>query len=394
MTQTTEAQRILDACLEGRAWDDADLRALISAESSELFSVLAEGLSDRFEPRLGEAYADIFAQVIAAALHDYTPAELVERHRRVRRLRAFEGDARRVRAVYVLSRVTLGADVAVTSVLLDAAKRRFPTARIIFAGPEKGYELFSADPRIEHLPVAYGRNGGLRDRVGVWQGVRDSASIVIDPDSRITQLGLLPVCPEENYYFFDSRSWGGDGEESLGCLARQWADEILGVAGAQAFIAPAERPEAAADVAVSLGVGENAAKIVPPPFEEGLLRFLAGRGSVIVDAGAGGEEAERVRRAIEGCGGRVETWNGSFAGFASILSRSRLYAGYDSAGQHVAAACGVPLVSVFAGYPCGRFCQRWRPAGPGPGEVVRVWPGESPASVLARTLAALTHLPA
>jgi hypothetical protein len=28
--------------------------------------------------------------------------------------------------VFVLSRVTLGADVAVTSVLLDAAKRRFP----------------------------------------------------------------------------------------------------------------------------------------------------------------------------------------------------------------------------------------------------------------------------
>ena len=30
--------------------------------------------------------------------------------------------------VYVLSRITLGADVAVTSVLLDAAKRRYPEA--------------------------------------------------------------------------------------------------------------------------------------------------------------------------------------------------------------------------------------------------------------------------
>ena len=32
----------------------------------------------------------------------------------------------RLERVYVLSRVTLGADVAVTSVMLDAAKRRYP----------------------------------------------------------------------------------------------------------------------------------------------------------------------------------------------------------------------------------------------------------------------------
>jgi ADP-heptose:LPS heptosyltransferase len=40
-----------------------------------------------------------------------------------------------------------------------------------------------------------------------------------------------------------------------------------------------------------------------------------------------------------------------------------LYVGYDSAGQHVAAACGVPLVSIFAGFPAPRMFHRWRPAG-------------------------------
>ena len=35
-------------------------------------------------------------------------------------------------------------------------------------------------------------------------------SIVIDPDSRLTQLGLLPICREEDYYFFESRSFGAD----------------------------------------------------------------------------------------------------------------------------------------------------------------------------------------
>jgi ADP-heptose:LPS heptosyltransferase len=38
--------------------------------------------------------------------------------------------------------------------------------------------------------------------------------------------------------------------------------------------------------------------------------------------------------------------------------------GYDSAGQHVAAACGVPLISVFAGFPAARMFDRWKPTGP------------------------------
>ena len=56
---------------------------------------------------------------------------------------------------------------------------------------------------------------------------------------------------------------------------------------------------------------------------------------------------------------------------ASIVAASRLYAGYDSAGQHVAAAAGVPLVSIFAGFPAPRMFHRWRPAANG-GAVLRI----------------------
>jgi len=59
----------------------------------------------------------------------------------------------------------------------------------------------------------------------------------------------------------------------------------------------------------------------------------------------------------------VESWEGDYAPFASMISRSQLYIGYDSAGQHVAAACGVPLISVFAGYVSDRMFQRWYPTG-------------------------------
>jgi len=45
--------------------------------------------------------------------------------------------------------------------------------------------------------------------------------------------------------------------------------------------------------------------------------------------------------------------------------------GYDSAGQHVAAAAGVPLISVFAGFPAPRMFERWRPVGEGC-QVIRV----------------------
>ena len=64
-------------------------------------------------------------------------------------------------------------------------------------------------------------------------------------------------------------------------------------------------------------------------------------------------------------------WEGSFAGFASLIAGSRLYVGYDSAGQHVAAACGVPLISIFAGFPSPRMFARWRPTGAG-AAVIRV----------------------
>jgi ADP-heptose:LPS heptosyltransferase len=59
----------------------------------------------------------------------------------------------------------------------------------------------------------------------------------------------------------------------------------------------------------------------------------------------------------------MRTHDGAFAPFAAEIARSRLYIGYDSAGGHVASACGVPLISIFAGFPSERFVQRWRPGG-------------------------------
>ncbi len=382
------AKRLLDSCLSGRRWPREWVHSL-SADpcSPALFSIVIEGLSDRFEPALCDAYAHVFAEALGG-----DPEETLARYRRVRAPRAYEGDAVAVENVFVLSRVTLGADVSVTSVVLDGAKRRFPKARIFLVGSRKNWELFEEDHRIEHLPVPYPRSGSFRDRLAPSLALRDllakPSSIVIDPDSRLSQLGLVPVCREEDYYFFESRSYGGESEDTLSTLTRRWVAETFGVESA-AWIAP--KLVALSDspfIALSLGVGENPGKRIADPFEAQLVQGLVDLGmTVVIDKGAGGEETERVERLI--AGRRVQAWQGAFAPFASIIARSSLYVGYDSAGQHVAAASGVPLVTVFAGFPSPRMFERWKPSGPGRIEVVRAEVGHHWETALDATLAAV-----
>ena len=384
------AARLLHYCLRGAAWPPELLRALADDEcSGALFRVVAEGLADRFEPALCDTSAALFAEAIAPG----ESAALVERYGRVRVPRPVAGEPR---TVFVLSRVTLGADVAVTSVILDAVKRRFPEAAIYLVGPRKNWELFAADPRILHLPVNY-RRGTLHERLASVPELRTALagapsgpdSIVIDPDSRLTQLGLLPVCPEERYYFFESRAYGGDGDDPLPVLTRHWAEQTFGIANAAPFVAVGQASGLSpSGIAISLGVGENPAKRIADPFEAELLALLAQSGEPLtIDQGAGGEEAARVDRAVAASRTQVERWSGSFADFASIIARSRLYVGYDSAGQHVAAACGVPLIAVFAGFSCARMFARWRPAG----RVIRV-EDPDPARVLEQVRLILPEL--
>ena len=132
-----------------------------------LFGILAEGLADRFEPALCDAYARLFSQAIAFARPDVDAGALVARYERVRRPRPILGKPRRV---FVLSRVTLGADVAVTSVLLAAAKRRFPHAEIVFVGPAQ--EL-RAVRRRSRTSATSPSNTGAAVCASVWRcGVR------------------------------------------------------------------------------------------------------------------------------------------------------------------------------------------------------------------------------
>src|SRR5579863_3481235 len=113
------AERLLAHCLNGERRPDALLDQLVTPDCSDaLFRVVVERLADLFEPRLCDVYAELFSQVIAGAILELKAPELRARYDRVRWPRRFQGDAGRVENVFVLSRITLGADAAITSVLL------------------------------------------------------------------------------------------------------------------------------------------------------------------------------------------------------------------------------------------------------------------------------------
>jgi ADP-heptose:LPS heptosyltransferase len=367
------SRQLLEHCLRNEPWSSGLLdRAMAEEEGRALLSIVVERLGDLFEPSLCRTYERLFTEVIERAC-----PELIPRLRRNTAPHAAPSTADRV---YVLSRITLGADVAVTSVLLDAAKQRFPDAEIVFVGPRKSYEMFEADPRITHRPAPYARSGALLDRLRASASLRFDDGIVIDPDSRLTQLGLISVCDEKDYFFFESRSYGGSDNKSLPVLASLWAKETFAINDARGFVAPLRSNDPPADITVSLGVGENPSKRIEGEFERDLLKALSETGaSILVDKGGSPEERQRVERAVLP---GMRTHDGAFAPFAFQIARSGLYVGYDSAGQHVASAAGVPLISIFKGFASERTFARWRPNG----TVIR---GES-ANVLAQVRAAIT----
>lgn len=399
------AREIVDACLRDGTWpartlDDLIERALdeedafaATAATRALFGIVIEKLGDLFEPALCDVYSRLFAHVISRALPKYDARHLQIRYNHVRQVRRFSGG--QVNRVFVLSRVTLGADIAVTSVALAAAKLRFPEAEICLVGPAKNAELFAADPRISPVSVMYGRSSLLRDRLLAAAELRiavdELRAIVIDPDSRLTQLGLIPICDDSRYYFFESRAYGGDLQATLPRLTAAWLSEVFDVERPHAYVAPLKQ-EKIAPITVSWGVGENANKRIDDDFEHDVLAaLLSGGRRVLLDRGAGGEEAARVDALVHRLGApeRLHIHEGSYASFASHILQSRFYIGYDSAGQHVAAAGDVPLVSIFNGYACERMLSRWRPET----ESARVITADSGSrsAVLAETLQAIAE---
>src|SRR5690606_29957354 len=126
-----------------------------------------------------EAYRRLFARVVAVARRASgfeavgralaeeglrSEEDLLERSRRPSPSRPPSAP----RKAFVLSRVTLGADIAVSSVALARLARQYPDAEIVLVGSRKAGELFASSPRVRLAELAYPRGGRLLDRLGAW----------------------------------------------------------------------------------------------------------------------------------------------------------------------------------------------------------------------------------
>jgi ADP-heptose:LPS heptosyltransferase len=403
------------------------------------FPLLVERLSDSFDPEQCPLYDRVFAQMFShcralpaaarvdAALRSFgfnAEKEFLDRKARLRQRPPWrETDEQRgVRKALLLSRVTLGADVAVTSVALQKASHLFPQAERVLLAPPKARELFGGDTSLRIREVGYASAGTLIERLESWlgvvtavedelRGVSEREFVLIDPDSRYLQLGMLPALRDESrYFFFESRRAGSGESKSLSRLTLDWLNETFG--GNEPLLPRVwlrepdrqfgdrvvQRLRAGGAqwiTALSFGVGGNQEKRIPDPFEQELVARLLEEGSTIVlDQGAGEEERERAHRIVElvsASGGSVAaldaahaekaladhsplrcqvlTWQGGIGAWSGLIAASDAYIGYDSAGQHIAAALGITTIDIFSASAKPIFRERWRPSGPG---IVRV----------------------
>jgi ADP-heptose:LPS heptosyltransferase len=475
----SESGRTLEKILGAFQWpgnyprdDIARLAELATSEDVEtaeqatgaFFTSLVEGLADSFEPESVSLYNRAFAQLIqrcretdrSGALTSeltrfglvseddiITRAETLRRKQPPAWLASSSGEMRRV---IVLSRVTLGADVAITSVMIERMKRAFPHAEITLVGGRKAAELFGGDARLSFKEISYRRAGATLERMLSWIDVlgcvrqltndlRLGQYLILDPDSRLTQLGLLPLScageisdkageqkagPEkwskDDYLFFPSREYCSNTTQSLAELASAWLNDMFGfdepiyphVSLARDDIEAAGklvsriRRDARPIISINFGVGENPLKRVGDDFETQLVNHLIQEGAaIILDKGAGEDETRRANDVISNAArasrdGRairvieineddmkalasrdevdadLVVWSGRIGMLAALISESNLYVGYDSAGQHIAAALGVPSIDVFVGFSSPRMLDRWRPTGKAEARIVPI----------------------
>ncbi len=455
--QTGEVDRELIADLAQLAASDNAVEA--QAATTAIFASLVEKLADAFEPACVLLYNRLFAQLIhlcratpqGASLDQEltrlgvtTEAALVSRAEQLRYIRRFTRSAaekERIKRAIVLSRVTIGADVVITSIIIERLKREFPNAEIALVGNRKAAELFGGEPRITFTGIDYQRGGTLTTRLASWlevlaqvreltEGLNADEWLMVDPDSRLTQLGLLPLLPVENLYqsnnakaqlndpylFFPSRELGAH-SGSLSELTSIWLNAVFSGEAqtfpqlylrqqdyqlAQGVIDKIRQGDSRPLVSLNFGVGENAKKRISDNFESHLVaRLLQSGARLILDKGAGAEELQRAERIIalaaksnyrsqnlsvieaneenlqtlvsaETLAADLLVWQGRIGLLAALIATSDLYIGYDSAGQHIAAALAVPCIDIFAGYSSPRMLQRWRPTGRSKTHIINV----------------------
>lgn len=416
----------LDALADAADSDDEVLRG---AGLGALFGGLVEPLNDGFTPagragyarwftracwRVGTRDPRITAQLAAFGIHD--EAALHARYQAARHAPA--PAPRTATTVCILSRVTIGADLLLTTVVLQRLRQAYPTAELVVLGDGKLQALIGGFPGVRVRAVAYGRRGPLRERLASWLAVvealaAEAPDLVVAPDSRLDQLGILPVTADPTRYHLWENVLPDGVALSLARaldadLARWLGLDPTPVEPRTRLDAPTravqERLAAALGTrpiaAVKLDHGGNPAKALSRQAEVAALRRLRELGwRVLLDRGFGAAElansdalladagwtAVDLDDSSQGMGlavgglapnaladADVIRFHGSIGGWAAACACCRLTLSYDSVGHHLAAGLGVPVVTAFTGHRDARFAVAWKPHGPGAVTLVEI----------------------
>lgn len=402
-----------------------------------LFGVIVERLCDDFEDLQTETYNRLICQVaghlrslpggarLDAQLHAFHLQTQEQLYQRIESIRLSPDmplpAGLQPRKILILSRVTIGADVAVTSVICQRLALAYPEAERVVLGNAKLRQIMGPSSGLRVRELHYARHGGLVERFSVWldlvasvqeelEGLEDGEYLLFDPDSRLTQLGVLPLVPDRWYRFFNSRGKPGyPVKGSISTLTNVWLDGVLGKGAfcyPQVWLAQAQLEAAAGFVrrqsqagtsrviTLNLGVGGNQRKRVEGEFEAALVLSLLQEPDAVVllDMGFGEEETARSRHVLARASAEgFTTQTLRFADLRQADPRARLlgvecdvgeiaaliacsdeFIGYDSACQHIGAALGVRTCTVFAGTSNARFIRRWHASGPNSSEILYV----------------------
>ena len=410
-----------------------------------LFSIIIESLCDDFEDLQTETYNRVMAQIITycrklRAANElnrflqkfkiYTRDDLLTRINKIRMNNKMLSRKRNVTKILLLSRVTLGADVAITSIIIQRLTQLFPSAELVLIGGRKLDQIYGGNSNIRLSHITYNRQGGLLDRLSSWQAVLNvidhelaacplENTILIDPDSRLSQLGVLPIIDLDHYFFFDSRSEVSfAGNLSMAQSTNAWLNKIIGEEDfhhPRVWLLPSNLQKAAQlyaelknngarrVIALNFGVGGNPRKRVGQRLEQKLLLNLLQEPNTVILLDKGFGDAERqssdallarikangyaIHSAVfdEGLNTQLN-WGAiglqtRIGEIAAIIANCNEYIGYDSACQHIAAALKTPCLTIFAGSNNMRFIRRWSAFGPNNCKIVHVDTLSDPSSI-------------
>lgn len=332
----------------------------------------------------------------------------LDRHRELSKPRALSLSQRKaVKKAFILSRISVGADIAITSLIIARTKKALVNAEIFLVGPDHLQTLFHDDD-LHYLVLPYNREGSFVDKMEMWprlfnlisEASKDLAPdeiLLLDPDTRLTQLGLLPLTYPSSTHYLCTRE-DRSKKQSLRKITHNWLNHVFPDTPPSSAYFKIKSPKLAHcqkfttnfkpstfKVLINFGVANDHNKRLPDPFEEELLASLLEQRDtlIILDSGKGKEEETLAKRLMAKMAKRgyntieiiekdlteanipfqhgLIRFTGRIDLMAGLIINSDLFIGYDSCGQHVATATETPSIICFTGAPNKRFLQRWQP---------------------------------